>query len=251
MKKTHKFGIEMPKTVAEALALDKKNGNTLWADAIAKEMKEVKVAFRKLKDGEQIPIGYQRVPLHMVFDVKMEGFRCKARLVAGGHVTKPPATVTYASVVSCETVRIALTLAAALHELEEKVGGIMNAYITVPVTEKIWTVLGPEFGAEDQGKKAIIARSLYGLKSSGAAFCNHLALCMRHLEFEPCLADPDLWMKPEVRPEDGHKYCAYILLFVDDVLVVHHSAEEILLIIGGKTKLSRMLTRRSFEMDVN
>jgi hypothetical protein len=33
----------VPKTVKEALALDCKNGNILWADAIAKEMKEVRV----------------------------------------------------------------------------------------------------------------------------------------------------------------------------------------------------------------
>jgi hypothetical protein len=41
LKRTHKFGIEVPKTVKEALDLDHKNGNTLWADAIVKEMKEV------------------------------------------------------------------------------------------------------------------------------------------------------------------------------------------------------------------
>jgi len=138
--------------------------------------------------------------------------------------------------VSCETVRIALTL-AVLNDLEVKVGNIMNAYITAPVTENIWTVLGPEFGTEDQCKKAIIVRSLYGLKSSGAAFRYHLASCMRHLEFEPCLADPDLWMKPEVRPEDGHKYYTYVPLYVDDVLVVHHLAEEILLQIDKYFKL--------------
>ena len=40
-----KFGIEFPKTVDQALALDKKNSNTLWADAIAKEMKNVQVDF--------------------------------------------------------------------------------------------------------------------------------------------------------------------------------------------------------------
>jgi hypothetical protein len=39
LKQTHKLGIEVPKTVKEALDLDCKNGNTLWADAIAKEMK--------------------------------------------------------------------------------------------------------------------------------------------------------------------------------------------------------------------
>ncbi len=38
---THKFGIEVPKTVKEALDLDRINDNTLWVDAIAKEMKEV------------------------------------------------------------------------------------------------------------------------------------------------------------------------------------------------------------------
>ena len=31
-----KFGIELPNTVQESMALDKKNGNTLWSDAIVK-----------------------------------------------------------------------------------------------------------------------------------------------------------------------------------------------------------------------
>ena len=43
----------------------------------------------------------------MVFDIKMEDFRQKARLVAGGHMTEAPATIMYASVVSRETVRVA------------------------------------------------------------------------------------------------------------------------------------------------
>jgi hypothetical protein len=103
LKRTHKFGIEVPKTVKEALALDHKNGNTLWADAIAKEMKEVCIAFNILPDGQSAPIGYQKIPCHMIFDVKMEDFQQKARLVAGGHWTKGPATITYASVVSHET----------------------------------------------------------------------------------------------------------------------------------------------------
>ena len=41
----------MSKTVQEALALDRKNGNTLWADAIAKELKNVKVAFKVLSSN--------------------------------------------------------------------------------------------------------------------------------------------------------------------------------------------------------
>jgi Reverse transcriptase (RNA-dependent DNA polymerase) len=124
--------------------------------------------------------------------------------------------------VSRESVRIALTL-AALNDLEVKTSDIENACLTAPVAEKIWTVLGPEFGA-DKGKKAIVVRSLYGLKSSGAAFRNHLADCMRHLGWKSCLADPDLWYKAEVRPSDKFQYYAYDLLYVDDALIVHHDA---------------------------
>jgi hypothetical protein len=74
LKRTHKFGIEAPKTVKEALALDRKNGNTLWADAIAKEMKEVCIAFNILPDGHSAPIGYQKILCHMIFDVNMKDF---------------------------------------------------------------------------------------------------------------------------------------------------------------------------------
>ncbi len=88
--------------------------------------------------------------------------------MAGGHLTKAPATITYASVVSRETVRLALTF-ASLNDLEVKVDNVLNAYITAPVKEKVWTILGPKFGLES-GKSAVIVRALYGLKSAGAAF---------------------------------------------------------------------------------
>ena len=141
LKRTHKWGLELPKTVEEALAIDKKNGNTFWADAISKEMKNARIAFKILKDGEQPPPGYQFIRYHMIFDIKMEDFRMKARLVAGGHVTDVSPTITHASVVSRETVQIALTI-ALLNDLEVKVADILNACVTDPVKEKIWTVLG-------------------------------------------------------------------------------------------------------------
>ncbi len=185
-------------------------------------MAKVCITFHTLEDGEVVPPTYQQIRGHLIFDVKMEDFRRKARYVAGGHMTEAPSTITYASVVSRESVRIALTL-AALNDLEVKTADIENAYLTAPVAEKIWCVLGPEFGS-DAGKRAIIVRSLYGLKSAGASFRNHLADCMRHLGWESCIADQDLWMKAEIRPSDGHKYYAYALLYVDDILVVHHDA---------------------------
>jgi hypothetical protein len=88
--------------------------------------------------------------------------------VAGGHQTQAPATITYASVVSHETERLALTF-VSLNDLEVKVGNVLNTYITAPVKAKVWTILGPKFG-HDSGKSAVIVRALYGLKSAGAAF---------------------------------------------------------------------------------
>ena len=67
---------------------------------------------------------------------------------------------------------------ADLNDFPVKVADIQNAYLTAPVTEKIWTVLRPEFG-EESGRKAIVVRALYGLNSAGAAFQNNLAdLCI-------------------------------------------------------------------------
>ena len=139
-------------------------------------------------------------------------------------MTKPPDNITYAIVVLQETVRISLTL-TYLNYLSVKVPDTQNAYITAPVTEKIWTVLGREVG-EDYDMKAIVVRSLCGMKSAGAAFRNHLADCIHHMELLPCPDDPDLWVNPMIRPEDGFKYYAYVLKYVYDVMVIHHDAES-------------------------
>jgi Reverse transcriptase (RNA-dependent DNA polymerase) len=101
--------------------------------------------------------------------------------VAGGHVTEPPAAITYASVVSRESVRLGL-LIAALNDLPILAADIQNAYLTSPCQEKIYTSL--EFGLHRQGRKALVVRALYGFKSAVAAFRNHLASCLCHLSFE-------------------------------------------------------------------
>ena len=150
----------------------------------------------------------------------MGDFRCKTRYVAQGNMTETPKTLTYASVVSRESVGIALTL-AALNDLEVKSADIKNTYLSAPVTEKIWTILSPEL-REDAGKKAIIVRSFYGLKSAGAAFRNYLADCMKTFGYQLYLADQDLWWKPEIRPSDGHTYNLYIFLYVDDALCINY-----------------------------
>jgi hypothetical protein len=99
-KRTHKFGIEVPTSWDDCVKLDKENDNTLWQDAVRKEMNNVRIAFKILNGEEPVPPTYQEIRCHMIFDVKVEDFRRKARFVAGGHTTDTPHVMTYASVVS-------------------------------------------------------------------------------------------------------------------------------------------------------
>ena len=103
LKKTHKFGIEMPQTFKETAELDAKNVDTKWMDAILKEMTNVRADFDIMKDGDRAPIGQKQINCHLIFDVKMKDFRRKARFFAGGHMTETPKCMTYSSVVGRET----------------------------------------------------------------------------------------------------------------------------------------------------
>ena len=50
---------------------------------------------------------------------------------------------------------------------------------------------------------------------------------MEFLNFKSCLADSDVWMRPAIT-SDGNTYYKYILLYVDNALVVSENAESIL-----------------------
>ncbi len=69
-------------------------------------------------------------------------------------------------------------------------------------------MLGSEFG-NNKGKEAIIVRALYGLKSAGLAFQEHLSDCMYSLGYKSCLADPDLWYKACIHKGDNGNIESY------------------------------------------
>ena len=77
MKRTHKFGIRFPKLVREAYDIDRENGDTLWTNEIAKEMKNARVALKILDDDDPIPVGHQQIRCHGIFDLKMDLFQRK------------------------------------------------------------------------------------------------------------------------------------------------------------------------------
>jgi hypothetical protein len=209
----YKFGIQVPRSKTEAYALDKKNGNSLWAEAMKTELSQL-FEYETFDDKGHIkdvgrPKGYQFIRCHFVYDVKHD-LRCKARLVAGGHMTAPPRDSVYSGVVSLRSIRLAL-LAAELNGLEIMAGDVGNVYLEAETKEKIYTIGGPEFG-ELEGHILIIKRALYGLRTSGARWHERFAETLRAEGFRPCNADPDLWMR-----DAGDKY-EYICVYVDDLL---------------------------------
>ena len=50
---------------------------------------------------------------------------------------------------------------------------------------------------------------------------------MEFLNYKSCLAGSDVWMRPAIK-SDGNTYYEYILLYVDDTLVVSENAQSIL-----------------------
>lgn len=224
-KTTHKYGIEVPTSVKHAYALDKVNGNDLWSQALKKEMRNVGAAFEILDPSKPTPPGWSKASGHLIFDVKMSLER-KARWVLDGHLTPDVDYSTYAGVVSRESVRIALTY-AALNGLDVWAADIRNAYIQAPSSCQDYIICGPEFGLENIGRTALIRRALYGGKTAGRDFRNHLRECMMHLGFESCKADPDVWMRAATKA-DGSKYWEYVLLYVDDCLVMSEQCESVL-----------------------
>ena len=79
-------------------------------------------------------------------------------------------------------------------------------------------------------------RALYGLKSSGAAWRAHLAESMSDIGYDPCEADPDVWMKSNTDGK-GRDYYEYVLIYVDDVLAISHEPNVIM---NALTKLYRL-----------
>ena len=220
-----KFGIKVSNNVDEALALDKENGNSLWHDAIQKELKNVLVAFHLLEDGEHLPVGSKEIPYHIIFDVKLDLTR-KAWLVAGGHRKKDvPKYTTFSTVASRDSVRI-MFLIAALNGLDILSTEVGNAYLNAECREKVHVRCGKElFGPEHEGKYAVISRALYGLKSSGASWRHHFATEIRNMGFRDTKADGDVYCKRSFK-SDGVPYYEYIVVYVDDVICILQSMEQ-------------------------
>ena len=157
---------------------------------------------------------YQYAPLQMIFDIKQEDLRQKARLVAGGHVVESSMWESYSSVVQQRSIRLLETI--ALNEgLSLVTGDIGNAFVQANTKEKVYLIAGREFG-ERQDCAVVIKKALYGLATSARQWNIKLGDTIRALGFIPTRADPDLWIKMN---HDIRKY-EYIATYVDNIIIV-------------------------------
>ena len=120
---------QVPRNHAEALELDRINGNTMWIDAETTELNQIDEYKSFIDKGVGLNPGsdYKKIRVHMVHAVKHDG-RHKARLVAGGHLTETPIDSVYSSVVSLRGVRL-LAFIGELNGLKIWSTDIGNAYL--------------------------------------------------------------------------------------------------------------------------
>ncbi len=180
---------------------------------------------RVLKNDEKVPPGYKYIELLTVFDIKMDLTR-KTRICARGDQTDTPPSVTYASVVTRESKRIGFVL-ASLNDLEVLTADVAWAYLNASCAEKVYTILGEEFG-DYAGRKAIIIMALYGLKSAGYSWRTFCARILRdELHFIPCRADMDVWRRA-ARKANGTRHYEYIFVYTDDISSISEYRKRIL-----------------------
>jgi hypothetical protein len=81
----YKYGFEIPPDYKHAVELDEKHGTTQWVDATSLEMVQLDSynCFQCQGKGVDIPKGFKKIQVHLIYDVKHNG-RHKAWLVADG-----------------------------------------------------------------------------------------------------------------------------------------------------------------------
>ena len=204
------YGYEVPRDYKHAIRLDDRNGNRKWRDCTSLEMlqlDEYEVFDDKGPNGKPPP-DYKKIRVHLVYAVKHDG-RHKARLVADGHLTAIPIDSVYSSVVTLRGLRIMLFL-AELNKLDTWATDIGNAYLEAFTSELVFIIAGPEFG-ELAGHLLIIRKALYGLRSSGLRWHEQLAAVLQSMDFHPCKAEPDIWMR------EHNGLWEYVAVYVDDL----------------------------------
>ena len=117
-------------------------------------MKNSYIMFDILEEGEQPSPMHSYMRCHMIFDVNMDFTRKAHYFDTGCHAHNFDDSC-YAGVVSCDSVCIAFTY-ADINGIGIMAADIQNNYLASPCSENYWTIFGPKFGSEHEGKSIIL-----------------------------------------------------------------------------------------------
>ena len=99
----------------------------------------------------------------------------------------------YSGVVGTEAIRLLFPI-TSLNKDQICAGDISKAYLYVKCQEKLYVIAREDFG-EHCDKILIVYKSWYGLKTSAAAWAEHLVRSLMQVGFTPSKADPNIWMQ--------------------------------------------------------
>lgn len=208
-----------PKTLSEALASKEKSQ---WKRAMEDEMESLK------KNGTwklcSLPNGRTAIGCKWVFKLKTgeDGKikRFKARLVAQGFSQKYGTDYdqVYAPVARQTTFRTLLAIASKEKYIVRHMDA-KTAFLNGKLKETIFMKQPPGF-IENGEMVCLLKKSLYGLKQAAKSWNDAIHSVLIDAKFDQSKADPCLYMR---------KLCGewcYLLIYVDDVVVVVKSLES-------------------------
>jgi hypothetical protein len=88
------------------------------------------------------------------------------------------------------------------------VGNSSSAYLEAYTKEKVSFIAGPKLGPL-KGHLLTIEKALYGLRSSGTRWHDHVTDTLHDMEYLTCKADPDVWLK------HCKMHCENVCVYVD------------------------------------
>lgn len=215
----------LPDSIAE---LKKRADWPKWQAAIQDEMDSLRR--NQTWTLEKLPKGRVPISCKWVFRVKPgEGGnpdRYKARLVARGFSQRFgfDYTETYSPVVKLDTLRTMLAVANQermfVHQMD-----VRTAFLNGDLSEEIY-MSQPEGFVEGQDLVCRLHKSLYGLKQASKAWNDRFHRFIARLGFKRSTSDQCLYWRGE---KDKR---VYLILYVDDILIIGHNQKEIKIVKG-------------------
>jgi len=196
-----------------------------WRQAMQEEQDSLDA--HEVMEYVERPRGHKVIPVHWIFSVKTDAhgnvMRFKARLVAQGCRQIPGVDVdeVFAPTSSYGSRRTLLATAAAknmeIHQVD-----IKTAFLNGDLEEEVYVTQPPGFDNGDPNIVCRLHKALYGLKQAPRAWHKVLNEKLLSMGYEVSKSDAGVYIK---RHEDGE--LSYMLVYVDDLLIVAMGAEEI------------------------